>query len=54
MRQESGYNEYAVSYRGAMGLMQVMDFVAKKAHSKKKLRYIDFFIPKYNIEAGLH
>jgi len=54
MRQESGYNEYAVSYRGAMGLMQVMNFVAKKAHKGKGLGYLDFFVPNYNIMAGLH
>jgi len=57
LEKESGGNPEAVSYAGAMGLTQLMDFNAKKlfltmgcTYNQKKL----IFRPDVNLEGGIH
>jgi soluble lytic murein transglycosylase-like protein len=47
MKQESGYNSRAVSYKGASGLMQLMPATARR------FGVTNIFDPTQNIEAGI-
>src|ERR1051325_3142790 len=47
MRQESGYNSRAVSYKGASGLMQLMPATARR------FGVTNIFDPAQNIEGGV-
>jgi soluble lytic murein transglycosylase-like protein len=47
MKQESGYNSRAVSYKGASGLMQLMPATARR------FGVTNIFDPAQNIEAGI-
>ena len=47
MRAESGFNSYAVSRKGAKGLMQLMPQTAEQ------WSVIDIFDPRQNIEGGV-
>ena len=52
MRQESLFNQYAVSISGAKGLMQLMDFTARWISKKIGYSYSDVFEPRTNILLG--
>lgn len=55
MRQESGFDPFAYSRTGAIGLMQVMESTgADWAHAVGRTDYStgSLWLPKYNIEAG--
>jgi len=47
IRQESGYDPYAVSHKGAKGLMQLMPATAKRFGVK------DVFDPAENVQGGV-
>lgn len=51
---ESGFNEKAVSNKGAKGLMQLMDSTAKYVAEKIGRQTYDVFNPKDNIEFGCY
>ncbi len=54
MRQESIFNPEIVSPAGAIGLMQIMPYTAKKLASDLKIPYIvdSLYNPAYNIKLG--
>jgi len=55
IRQESRFNEKAISWAGAQGLMQIMPFTAKFISKKLKINY-DFYNltqPNYNLRLGI-
>ena len=51
---ESGYDSDAVSYAGAIGLMQVLPTTAEEVASKLNLAEYDLFNPNDNIHIGCY
>ena len=52
IRVESNFNPYAVSPKGARGLMQIMPQTATR-YRNKKFRAVDLFSPLVNIDTGV-
>ncbi len=56
IRQESGFNRYAVSHRNAMGLMQILPSTARQVAKKHGIGYRgshDLFDEEVNISIGI-
>jgi soluble lytic murein transglycosylase-like protein len=54
IKQESGYNQFATSHRGAKGLMQIMNDNYIKPTGKELSDTIELYLPEINIETGIN
>lgn len=54
MREESTFKPHAISKSGAIGLMQLMPFTARRMMKSPYFEIKDLLIPRYNIEAGIN
>lgn len=52
IKQESNFDEYAVSQKGAQGLMQIMPATERYIAEKLGEKYYDIYEPKTNIRFG--
>lgn len=54
IKTESGFNEKAVSVKGAVGLMQITPKTAEYIAKKREIAKYDLYDPKTNIEFGTY